>query len=158
MPFVQFVFSSVFLQIDQNVINCIEGVLLSDLKLAKQVFCSSAWLNRTLDSQNHYVHIVSFSKAIGILFGNGQHWKESRKIVVKLLREHNRLDQAHLEDLYATEIRPVLQVLYAKLEDQNGPVVFSPSHLFAVPVINCHHAHSSTLISIKYALFYSIMI
>ena len=69
--------------------------------------------------------------------GNGQHWKESRKIVVKLLRDHNLLDQYHLGDLYSTEIRPVLQDLHQNIEQSGeGSVIFSPRHMFVVPVMN----------------------
>ena len=114
-------------------------MLLSDLKLTKQIFCSSSWLNRTLDSQKHYVHVLSFNKPIGILFGNGPHWKESRRIIVKLFKEHKLLDQVYVEDLYSSEIRLLLQDLHSRIdqdENNNGSAVFSPRHLFDEPVLN----------------------
>ena len=80
--------------------------------------------------------MMSFNKAIGILFGNGRHWKESRRVVVKLLRQHNFLDQSHLQDLYSGDVRPLLQSLHAQIDQQSGSAIFSPSRLFNVPVMN----------------------
>ena len=58
-------------------------------------------------------------------------------MVVKLLRDHNLLDPTHLENLYSTEIKPVLQDLHQKIEQSGeGSVIFSPRHLFVVPVMN----------------------
>ena len=123
----------------QLVFGFTEVMLLSDLKLTKQVFTSSTWIKRFPDSAMHYMYKLSFNKPIGILFGNGQHWKESRRILVKLFKEHKLLDQAYLEDLYSSEIRPFLLELHRRIE-QNGnnepSAIFSPRHSFDNQVMN----------------------
>ena len=83
--------------------------------------------------------MLSFNKPIGILFGNGQHWKQSRRIIMKLLREHKLRDQAHLEELYSSEIRLLLEDLRGRIEqskNHDGSALFSPGYSFDEPVLN----------------------
>ena len=51
---------------------------ISELNLAKKIMSSSEWLNRCW--ANHYLHSTTFNKPIGLLFSNGDHWKEAKRL------------------------------------------------------------------------------
>ena len=61
--------------------------------------------------------------------------------MVKLFRQHKLLDQVYLEDLYSSEIRPLLEDLRRRIEQGENnndcsSAVFSPQHSFDEPVMN----------------------
>ena len=96
---------------------------------------SSAWINRV--PPNHYLHEGSFKKPLGLLFGNGNDWKEVRKLASKLLHELDFFKPKHLEKFIVYEISQVEKELKTRIEKNGGnEVTLCPHQMFEIHTLN----------------------
>ena len=109
-------------------------VQIADLDLAKRLMSSSDWVNKYWDS--HYLYTASFHKPIGLLFSNGQHWKEARKLTVKLLHQLDFYKPSRMEEFISFEMAEVEQVLTENISENGGQVTFSPHQMFERSALN----------------------
>ena len=76
---------------------------------------SSKWANRL--PENHYFYRSTFNKSLGLLFGNGEWWKESRKLTLKLLHQMDFFRMENLERFITLEIDQVKSFLDEKINE-----------------------------------------
>ena len=98
---------------------------------------SPRWASRF--PQNHYLHTTTFDKSIGLLFGNGQRWKEARRVTLKLLHQLDFFRPAKLESFVVPEIVEIVKTLGEKVDCANeagSTHYFSPHQMFQVAALN----------------------
>ena len=110
-------------------------LLITDLKTAKEIMGSAAWINRV--PPTYYLNGASFKKPLGLVFGTGNDWKEVRKLASKLLHELDFFKPKHLEKLILYEIAQVEQELKVRIEKSGGcQVSLCPHTMFEIHTLN----------------------
>ena len=89
---------------------------------------------------NHFMYTTSFGKAIGLLFGNGLHYKEARRVTLKLLHQLGFFSPNKMELFLLPEICEIVENLGLEVEtaatNNGGPYYFSPRQMFEVATLN----------------------
>ena len=115
-------------------LNISDLVNSEDLAVSKKVMTSNLWSDRVY--QNFYTGVISFGKNIGILFANGEDWRESRKVTLKLLHQLNFFNNANIEERFAQECLKITENLGRKILENSGEFKFSPNHMYILPTLN----------------------
>ena len=108
-------------------------VAISDLELAKKMMLSPTWANRFSD--DHYLRESSWNKPIGLVFGNGEYWRQSRRFVIKVLHELDFYRVENLEKSISYEVNQ-LESLVLKQMDCKDHAILAPGELFHFPTAN----------------------
>ena len=96
---------------------------------------SSAWANKL--PQDHYLYDLLDGKSFGLFFGNGGYWKESRKLVLRLLHQFGFFWEEIMEKIVQFELRELLQKeFFAKIEGRQAAAVLPMHHMFQVYTLN----------------------
>lgn len=113
-------------------VNFIFKVVIEDIELFRQVFQSDMWLNRPVDK---WMLERSFNKSIGILFGNGETWRDIRRFSIRTLRDFGFGKQKGQEAVMQEELDELFRRLDEKLANNAGSSI-SMSQIFTVSVLN----------------------
>lgn len=99
---------------------------------------SSKWISRL--PENHYLYSSHFNKPLGLLFGNGQWWKEARKLTLKLLHQLDFFRLENMERFITFEINQVKNGLDEKIKESaagtGGEAVIRVHQMFEVHTLN----------------------
>ena len=106
----------------------------TDLDLCKKILSSPLWPNRLYD--NHYINTCNFGKPLGLLTGNGEHFKHARALTVKLLHQQGFFNRAKMENYVAFEMAELESKLSRCIEDSYGEITFCPHHMLEVSTLN----------------------
>ena len=111
-----------------NGLPCIAVTLIvADISMEKSIMSSSAWPNRF--PQDHYFHDLLDREPFGLFFGNGGYWKESRKLVLRLLHQFDFFREEIMEKIAQFEARKLLEKeLFRKIAGSRAATVVLPVH------------------------------
>ena len=103
---------------------------------------SQNWPARLED--NHFLQKVgNQGKPIGLLFSNGENWKQSRKFVHRMLSEFELNKTSVLDTIALDQFQQLEQKLTRRLMEQGGnsEETFSPNHMFEPLTLNITLLH-----------------
>ena len=108
---------------------------MSNLKTAKNIMSSAAWINRL--PPLYYFTDATFGKPIGLLFSNGNDWKEARKLCFKLLHQLDFFRSRHIEGFISFEIAQVENDLQKRIQENGAEeLTMCPHQMFELATLN----------------------
>ena len=88
---------------------------IADLNVAKQIMSSPDWTDRF--KEDYYLQSPSPNKPLGLFFGSGEHWKQSRILTLRLLHHLNFFKGDTLDRLTLVEMNEAESTILKAIED-----------------------------------------
>ncbi|CAL8072230.1 unnamed protein product [Orchesella dallaii] len=106
-------------------------VIIDDFETAKQILNHETWVNRPY---NQRIGERSFGKPLGIIFVNGDSWKEMRRFSMRTLRDFGYGKQTSMQAVLDEEVKALISKV--ELIATCPEPIMEIKHLFTMPVLN----------------------
>jgi cytochrome P450 len=106
-------------------------VIFNDFETIKDTLASEAWADRYIDG---WILVRSFGKPNGLLFGNGESWKELRRFSIRTLRDFGFGRQKGQDVIMEEELTDLVNRLNERLVEEKG--VINMCQFFNISVLN----------------------